>query len=61
MTLGKLARRGLVGLSGGGCSGWGGTPLSLIRGSLCMFNPKGECEPRALERKRSAEGADAAR
>jgi len=61
MTLGKLARRGLIGLSGGGRSGCGGTPLSLTRESFCMFRAKGECEPRALERRSSAEGADAAR
>lgn len=60
MTLGKLARRGLVGFSGGGLSGCGGTSLCLARASR-VFRTKGECEPRALERRRSAEGADAAR
>lgn len=61
MTLGKLARRGLVGRSGGGRSGSGGKPVTVERWSLGTSTTNGACEPRALERRIPAVGAEAAR
>lgn len=61
MTLGRLARRGLVGRSGGGRSGCGGKPLTVERWSLGTSTTKGACEPKALDRRIPAVGAEAAR
>ena len=61
MTLGKLARRGLIGRSGGGRSGWGGKTPTVERYSLGMSTTYGACEPKALDLRTPADGADAAR
>ena len=59
--LGKVARRGRVGDSGGVRAGLGGFALFVrpLLGGICRAN--GECEPSALERSTSWVGAETER
>lgn len=57
--LGKLARRGLVGLSGGERVGLDGTLGAVSMGSVGTWRLNGAWEPKALERETFRVGAEA--